>query len=98
MRQGLSRALAHGLVLAGCHAVSAESVAPAPKPGDPELETKYLVRRYHYRGREPCESSAEEVVDQQRRCSDEHWAECVYAGSMYLAGCGVAQSMKRAEE
>jgi TPR repeat protein len=68
------------------------------RPGDPELEAKYLEHRSQYRGSESCESSAEEVVDQQRRCSDVHWAECVYAGSMYWTGCGVAQSAKRAEE
>jgi hypothetical protein len=73
--------------------VSAVSVEPAPKPGDPELETTYLERRYPYRGREPCESSAEEVVDQQRRCSDEHWARPRASGgssraSMTRVRCG----------
>lgn len=98
--------LALSFVLAGCPAGSVtkpgsadspDSVEPAPKPGDPELESKYLERRFRH-ANDSCETSAEVVVDQQRLCSDEHWAACVYAGSMYLAGCGVAKSMKRAEE
>jgi TPR repeat protein len=57
-----------------------------------------LLKRQYRSDERPCKRSAEEVVDMERRCSKEHWADCLYAGSMYARGCGVAESRAPAAE
>lgn len=68
----------------------------AEGPGVLQQELSMLERDYCY-GASRCTRTAEEVVDMQRRCSEEHWADCVYAASMYSNGCGVAEDRAQAE-
>jgi uncharacterized protein len=79
-----------------CHAPSAPG-PETPKAGVPAIEREFLKGQYRL-GEEHCTRSAEEVVDMQRRCSEAHWADCVYAASMYFDGCGVAQNLTVAQQ
>jgi uncharacterized protein len=77
-----------------CHAPSPASPEP-PEAGVPSAELEFLQRR---KGERPCaQELAEDIVDMQRRCSQEHWADCVYAANMYAHGCGVAKAPEVAE-
>jgi TPR repeat protein len=73
----------------------ASAAVPAP-PGVPEEELALLAQDYAFNASR-CVRTAEEVVDMQRQCSQEHWADCVYAGTMYTEGCGVSQNRVVAE-
>jgi uncharacterized protein len=72
----------------GCHASNPTSPQP-PQAGVPAIEVEILGRM---KGEVTCRETAEEVVDMQRRCDKSHWAECVYAATMYANGCGVAEA------
>jgi TPR repeat protein len=79
-----------------CVHVQGAQDAEAPRPGLPQQELALLERDYDlYASR--CSRTAEEVVEIHRRCDEEHWADCVYAATMYLQGCGVAQNAVQAE-
>jgi TPR repeat protein len=94
---GLSSALsAVALVAGGCRAPAPAS-PEAPKAGVPTIEYEFLTSQYRM-GEDPCERTAEEVVDMQRRCSEPRWADCVYSATMYSLGCGVAQNLALAEQ
>lgn len=71
-------------------------VQHALQPGVPQQELALLAQDYAFNASQ-CIRTAEEVVDMQRRCSEEHWADCVYAATMYAEGCGVAQDRLQAE-
>lgn len=74
-----------------------ETPRPAfPRPGDPKQELAVLEREYALFASQ-CSRTAEEVVDMQRRCSATRWADCVYAATMYVRGCGVAQDRAQAD-
>jgi TPR repeat protein len=80
-----------GLGALSCHAPG--PISPeTPKAGVPAIEFELLTHQYRL-GEDPCTRTAEEVVDMQRRCSEAHWADCVYAATMYWHGCGVAQNL-----
>jgi hypothetical protein len=83
--------LAVGLGAVGCH-VPGPTSPEHPTAGVPSIELDLLKREYRL-GEEPCTRTAEEVVDIQRRCSEAHWADCVYAGTMYWHGRGVAENL-----
>jgi len=84
------------LAAGGCHLPGPTS-PETPKAGVPSIEFELLKRQYRL-GETPCTRTAEEVVDIQRRCSEAHWADCVYAATMYFNGCGVAQNPTLAEQ
>src|SRR6188768_1195461 len=88
--------LALGLGALGCH-VPSPTVPETPKAGVPSIELELLNRQYRL-DEDPCTRTAEEVVDIQRRCSEAHWADCVYAASMYWHGCGVATNLTLAAQ
>jgi TPR repeat protein len=72
------------------------SASPPARPGVLQEELALLAQDYSFNASR-CIRTAEEVVDMQRRCSEENWADCVYAGTMYSEGCGVAQDRLQAE-
>jgi TPR repeat protein len=74
----------------------AEAPPPPPPPGELQQELALLAQDYSFNASR-CIRTAEEVVDMQRQCSQDHWADCVYAGTMYTEGCGVAQDRAQAE-
>ncbi|MEY4544588.1 MAG: hypothetical protein RL685_783 [Pseudomonadota bacterium] len=80
----------------GCRAPSPTS-PETPKPGVPTIELE-LLNRMNWQGEAACAAGAGEVVDRQRLCSKEHWADCVYAANRYLYGCAVAQDHVLAEQ
>ncbi len=83
-------------VSAACGHVEGVPHAESPRAGVPRQELALLEREYSFNASQ-CIRTAEEVVDMQRRCSDTRWADCVYAATMYLRGCGVAQDPVQAE-
>src|SRR4051812_5175390 len=95
-RLHLAELFALGLGALGCQ-VRGPTSPETPKAGVPSIEFELLKREYRL-GEDSCTRTAEEVVGIQRRCSEAHWADCVYAGTMYWHGCGVAQNLALAEE
>jgi TPR repeat protein len=86
------------LALAVIAACGHAAVPPpeAPRPGVPQQELEVLRTEYSFE-QSQCIRTAEEVVDMQHRCSETRWADCVYAATMYLRGCGVAEDPLQAE-
>jgi len=81
---------------ASCGHVEGVRHAEAPRAGMPLQELAVLEREYSFNVNQ-CIRTAEEVVDMQHRCSEARWADCVYAATMYLRGCGVAADRVKAE-
>jgi uncharacterized protein len=83
-------------VSAACTHVQGMPPADAPRPGVPQEERTLLQREYSFDDTQ-CTRTAEEVVEMDHRCSETRWADCVYAATMYLRGCGVAENVVQAE-
>jgi TPR repeat protein len=83
-------------VACGQRVQHAEAPPPPPPPGEPQQELALLAQDYSFNANR-CIRTAQEVVDMQRRCDKAHWADCVYAATMYSEGCGVAQDRVQAE-
>jgi len=68
-----------------CCQASGPTHAEVPKAGVLSIELQVFQRQYRLE-ETGCTRSAEAVVDIQRQCSEERWADCVFAGTMYLRG------------